>query len=224
MARIKLIIADDNEEIRNHLCEIIVKESDDIDVIGLAKSGRESIELTRELVPDVVLMDVQMETRTAGIEAIEQINGIYPGVKCIMLTIHENEEYMFRAYMAGAVDYIVKTDPTQKIVKSIHDVIDNRLLLRPEVAHKIINEYHRIKETHVRMKETLQVMMMISTTEYEILQMVYNGYTYKNIAEKRYVEETTIRSQVNHILKKFGKKRMKDVIDLLRELKIFDKD
>ena len=72
------------------------------------------------------------------------------------------------------------------------------------------------------MKETLRVMLMINTTEYEILRMVYAGYTYREIAELRYVQETTIRSQIQHILKKFNKNKMKDVIKLLRELKIFD--
>ena len=65
-------------------------------------------------------------------------------------------------------------------------------------------------------------MLMINTTEYEILKMVYAGYTYRKIAEMRYVQETTIRSQINHILKKFKKSKMKEVIQLLRELKIFD--
>ena len=110
----------------------------------------------------------------------------------------------------------------EKIVKSIHDVIDNKLLVRPEVAKKLIDGYQRVYEKQSRLKETFQVMLLINTTEYEILKMVYEGFTYKDIASKRFVEETTIRSQVNHILKKFGKKRMKDVVAQLRELNIFD--
>lgn len=224
MKKIKVIIADDNDEIRNYLCEVIQKESDDIEIVGLTNNGSDTVEMAKKLEPDVILMDVQMENRTAGITAVEQIHKLLPGIKCIMLTIHENEEYMFRAYMAGAVDYIVKTSPTEKIVKSIYDVIDNKLLLRPEVAKKIMNEYQRLKENQIYVRETLHIMMMISTTEYEILRMVYNGDSYKKIAQKRFVQETTIRSQVNHILKKFNKKRMKDVISLLRELNIFEDD
>jgi len=113
-------------------------------------------------------------------------------------------------------------NPVEKIVKSIHDVIDNKLLVRPEVARKLIDGYQQVQENQIRLKETFQVMLLINTTEYEILKMIYGGLTYRNIAELRFVQETTIRSQVNHILKKFGKKRMKDVIRQLRELKIFD--
>ena len=101
-------------------------------------------------------------------------------------------------------------------------MVENRLLLRPEVGRRLFDEYQKIQENQVRMKETMRVMLMISTTEYEILKLAYQGMTYRQIAHQRFVEETTIRSQVNHILKKFQKKRMKDVVDELRDLKIFE--
>ncbi|MCL2069188.1 MAG: response regulator transcription factor, partial [Oscillospiraceae bacterium] len=161
-------------------------------------------------------------TRTAGIDAIEVIRGRHPEIKCIILTVHEDDEYLFRAYLVGAADYIIKTNEPEKIIKSIYDVNLNQLLLRPEVAQKIVGEYKRIQSTHSQMKDTLQMMMKISTAEYEILRMIYDGHSYKNIAGLRCVEETTIRSQVNHILKKFGKKRMKHVIEELRESQVFE--
>lgn len=222
MGRIKVIIVDDMEEIRLHLSEELSREGTEIQVAGTAASGHEAVELTRQQLPDIVLMDIQMETRTAGITAIRKIHEMFPMVKCIALTIHEDEEFIFRAYMAGAADYIIKTNPTDKIVASIHAVMENKLLLRPEVGKRLIDEYQHIQENQVRMKETLRVMLMINTAEYEILRMVYAGYTYREIAELRYVQETTIRSQIQHILKKFNKNKMKDVIKLLRELKIFD--
>ncbi|MBE7721920.1 response regulator transcription factor [Lacrimispora indolis] len=222
MEKIRIIIADDMEEIRNHLAEKIAALSGDIDIVGVVGTGREAVKLTEELLPDVVLMDIQMETRIAGISAIAKIQELFPNVKCIALTVHEDEEFIFRAYLAGAADYIIKVSPVEKIVKSIHDVIDNKLLVRPEVARKLIDGYRQVQENQIRLKETFQVMLLINTTEYEILKMIYGGLTYRNIAELRFVQETTIRSQVNHILKKFGKKRMKDVIRQLRELKIFE--
>lgn len=222
MSEIKILIVDDMEDIRMHLAEEIPEKSEDIVVLGTAQSGKEAVEMAARLLPDVVLMDIQMETRTAGITAIGKIHEMFPGIKCIALTIHEDEEFIFRAYLAGAVDYIIKTRPSEYIVKSIHAVVDNRLLLRPEVGKRLIEEYQQIQENQVRMKETMQIMLRINVTEYEILRLVYQGLTYRQIAQQRFVEETTIRSQVNHILKKFGKKRMKDVIVQLRELKIFD--
>lgn len=222
MDKIRVLIADDMEEIRIHLAEELVRNAGDIEIVGAVGTGREAVSLAGVQQLDVVLMDIQMETRTAGITAIGKIQEQQPKVKCIALTIHEDEEFIFRAYLAGAADYIIKTSPVVKIAKSIHDVIDNKLLVRPEVAKKLIAGYQQIQENQVRLKETFQIMVMINTTEYEILKMVYDGYTYKNIAELRFVQETTIRSQVNHILKKFSKKRMKDVIQQLRELRIFE--
>jgi len=222
MSEIKILIVDDVEDIRMHLAEEIPEKSEDLVIVGTARSGKEAVEMASRLLPDVVLMDIQMETRTAGITAIAKIHEMFPGIKCIALTIHEDEEFIFRAYLAGAVDYIIKTRPSEYIVKSIHAVVENRLLLRPEVGKRLIEEYQQIQENQVRMKETMQIMLRINVTEYEILRLVYQGLTYRQIAQQRFVEETTIRSQVNHILKKFGKKRMKDVISQLRELKIFD--
>ena len=221
---ITVIIVDDIKEIRDYLCEILEQEEDRIKVVATASTGFEAVNLVEKLRPNIVLMDIQMETRMAGIDSVEKIHKLYPETKCIMLTIHENDEYLFRAYMVGASDYIVKTKPSNEIIKSIYDVMENNLMLRPEVAQKIISEYKRIQSTHTKMRDALQVMMLISATEYEILKLVYYGYTYKNIAKLRFVEETTVRSQVNHILKKFKKKRMKDVIELLKELNIFDEE
>lgn len=219
----RIIIADDMEEIREYLKEILSRE-EDMEIVGEASSGFEAEALTQKLLPDAVLMDIQMESRMAGINAIEKIHQSHPEIKCIVLTIHADDEYLFRAYMAGASDFIVKTRVPEEIVQAIRAVIQNNLLLRPEVVQRLVKEYQRIQSSQIRMRDALQVMLMISTTEYEVLKLIYHGYTYKAIAQQRYVQETTIRVQVNHILKKFKKKRMKDVIAMLRDLNIFEEE
>ena len=218
---IKIVIADDMPDIREYLCDILQAQPD-IQVVGMAGSGAEAVKLARELMPDIVLMDIQMEDKFSGIRAIEQIHSAYPQIKSLVLTIHENDEYLFKSYLAGASDYIVKSMPPEKILRSVNDVMNNELLLRPEDARKIISEYQRTSQAQNHIRETLRIMMLISPTEYEVLRLVYQGYSYKMIARMRSVEETTIRSQVNHILRKFKKKRMKEVIELLKELQIFE--
>ena len=104
MTNIKVFIVDDMEEIRLHLQEEIPKEAGNITVVGTSGGSVDAVERTTELLPDVILMDIQMETRTAGIWAIQQIHERFPNIKCIALTIHEDEEFIFRAYLAGAVD------------------------------------------------------------------------------------------------------------------------
>ena len=199
---IRLVIVDDMPDIRNYLAEELAAASEQFSVVGAAEDGTEAVKLVDSLLPDVVLMDIQMKTRTEGIYAIRIIHERHPDIKCIALTIHEDDELIFQAYLAGAADYIIKT-------RSI-DTIKNSIL-----------DYQRVQNQETRMKETMQVMLKINTTEYEILRMACAGMSYKQMARERYVEETTIRSQINHILKKFQKNRMKDVVALLNELHIF---
>lgn len=218
---IRLVIVDDMPDIRNYLAEELAAASEQFSVVGAAEDGTEAARLVDSLLPDVVLMDIQMKTRTEGIYAIRIIHERHPDIKCIALTIHEDDELIFQAYLAGAADYIIKTRSIDTIKNSILAVVNNRLLLRPEVGQRLIQEYQRVQNQENRMKETMQVMLKINTTEYEILRMACVGMSYKQMARERYVEETTIRSQINHILKKFQKNRMKDVVALLNELHIF---
>ncbi|GHT65626.1 DNA-binding response regulator [Spirochaetia bacterium] len=220
MEKIRVLIADDTAEIVNYFAHII-RQEEDIEVAGLAFSGEEAVAKVRELNPHIVLMDIQMETKTAGIDAIEKIREFNPAIKTIILTIHSRDDLIFKAYTVGAMDYIIKTSPVEEILSSIRAVASNTLMLRPEIANRILGESRRISETQSKVKEVLKVMMKISNTEYEIIKMAYDGYPYKKIAEQRFVEETTIRSEIYWILKKFNKKKMKDVITLLKEINFF---
>jgi len=221
MSKIGVLIADDAKEIADYFAGFIQQE-EDMEVLGLAFSGEEAVSKAKALNPQIVLMDIQMETKTAGLDAIEHIRNYNPAIKVIILTIHSRDELIFKAYTVGAMDYIIKTSPVEDILKSIRAASSNGLMLRPEIAKKIIDESNRISEKQGKMKEILKVMMMISNTEFEIIRMVYNGYSYKEIAERRFVEETTIRSEIYRILKKFDKKRMKDVILILKEINFMD--
>jgi DNA-binding NarL/FixJ family response regulator len=221
MPNIRILIADDSDEISGYFQTLINKEKG-MEVVATAASGKEALEKTIGINPDIILMDIQMETKTAGIEAIEKIREYNPAIKAIVLTIHSRDDLLFKAYAAGAMDYIIKTSPIGDILKSIRAVAANNLLLRPEVANKIMTEIQSVKEERGKMKEVLKVMLKISNTEFEIINMAYNGHTYRSIAEHRFVEETTIRTEIYRILKKFDKKKMKDVIKLLREIRFFE--
>jgi DNA-binding NarL/FixJ family response regulator len=218
---IRINIADDSAEICNYFRAIIQNEND-MEVVAAAASGREAVEQALNFKPDIILMDIQMQNRTDGIEAIEEIHKKEPSIKIIVLTIHSRDDLLFRAYAAGAIDYIIKTQDKQDILISIRAAASNTLLLRPEIAGKIMGEARRIQESRDKMKEILRVMMMITNTEFEIIKLVYNGYTYRDMADQRLVEETTIRSEVSIILKKFKRSRMKDLIKELKEINFFE--
>jgi DNA-binding NarL/FixJ family response regulator len=221
LEKIKIVIAEDEEEIRNYF-KGIVNNTADMEVIGTAKDGAEAVKTVLEKKPHIVLMDIQMRARTDGIDATENIKKVYPSVKIIIVTIHNRDDFIFRAYAAGAMDYIIKTDPVENILTSIRAVAANTFLLRPETANRIMAESRRISEEQNKMKEVLRVMMKITNTELEIIRLIYKGARYSDIAEKRFVEETTIRSEVHRILGKFGKKNMKSLIAFLKEIRFFE--
>jgi DNA-binding NarL/FixJ family response regulator len=221
MSRIGVLIADDAKEIADYFAGFI-RQEEDMEVLALAFSGEEAVAKAKALNPHIILMDIQMETKTAGLDAIKQIREYNPDIKIIILTIHSRDDLIFKAYTVGAMDYIIKTSPIEDILASIRAASSNSLMLRPEIANKIMEESQRISEKQSKMKEVLKVMMKISNTEFEIIRMAFDGCSYKEIAEQRFVEETTIRSEIYRILKKFNKKRMKDVIILLKEINFID--
>ncbi len=221
MSKIRIVICEDMEEIQNYFKLIIARESD-MEVVGTATSFETACSTVLELKPDIVLMDVQMDTDMAGVDAIEYIKKRMQEVKIIVLTIHEEDEIIFKAYSAGAMDFITKTSSIVDILSSIRNVYKNNISLRPEVAQKIIGEFSRLRNEHSSMIYTLNVMSKLTSSEMEILKALYQGKSYRQVAQERCVEEVTIRTQINRILKKFDKGNIKEVVTLLKELRIFE--
>lgn len=221
MSKIRIVVVDDMEDIRNYF-KMISSNEGDMEVVGTASSGEEACKVVLELKPDIVLMDIQMETDMAGINAIQYIKERLEQIKIIVLTIHEEDELIFKAYGAGAMDYIVKTSSIVDIIHSIRNVYHNKFSLRPELTEKILSEFSRLHNEKSSMIYTLNIISLLTNAEYDILKAIYQGQTYKQIAKQRFVEEVTIRTQVNKILKKFDKRSMKEVIRILKELNIIE--
>ena len=189
-----------------------------MDVIGCASSGIEAVQKALEMKPDIVLMDIQMETRTAGITASDRILKELPNTKIIILTILEDDNLLFQAYCAGVIDYIIKTDSISQILTSIRNANNNQLILRPKYAEKIIEELNRVKEEQKSLLYSFSILTKLSNSEFEVLKCVYQGMTSKKIAEMRYVSIGTIKTQIHSILQKFEMKSMKDIIRKLDEI------
>jgi len=221
LGKIRVLIAEDAEDIRNYFKRIVSGEPD-MEVVAVASSGAQAVAEAARVDPDIALMDIQMESGTAGIEAIKAIKDRNPETKPIVLTIHNRDDLLYRAYAAGAMDYIIKTSPTEDILRSIRAAASNSLMVRPEIASKILGECKRVESQQGMVKEVLKVMMRITNTEFEIIKLIYDGYTYRQIAEQRLVEETTIRSEICRILRKFERSRMTEVIDQLRSISFFE--
>ena len=118
MEPIRIMMADDSPEIRNYFAGFLSHEAD-MELVGSASSGAEAVQMAGELRPDIILMDIQMETRVAGIAASKQILAKYPAIKIIILTILEDDDLLFQAYCAGVIDYINETFRPGDVVFSL---------------------------------------------------------------------------------------------------------
>lgn len=221
MKKIKLAICDDI----NYLCEYfqsVFENEEEFDFVGIANNTRQCLNLVKEKQPDVLLLDIQMEENDTGVEMIPKIKELHPEIKIIMLSIHKEDDYILRAFTYGANDYLTKTEPIDKIITAIKNVYNNTSSLRPELAHIILSECERVKNRQNSMLNVLNLLSKLSNSEFEILRALCSGDSYKNIAARRFVEESTIRSQVNRVLKKFDASNIKDLIIDLNNLKVFD--
>ena len=221
MEKIRIVIIDDMIDILDYFTVVLNRESD-LEIVGTASNGEDGVKLVLEKRPDVVLMDIQMEHKTAGIDAIEKIKKEWDEAKVIVLTIHDDDEQLYRAFAAGAVEYLLKTASIGEILNSIHAVHSNQLSLRPEISQKILKEFSKMKSYHSSMLYMMNILSKLSNSEYEVLCAVRNGDSYKKIAADRCVEEVTIRTQVSRILKKTGFQNMKTAVRKFEELNFFD--
>ena len=217
MNRIRILMADDNAEIKEYFTGIISRE-DDMEWIGSAGSGAEAVRMARTLRPDIVLMDIQMETRTAGIIASQQIIAELPETKVIILTILEDDDLLFQAYCAGVIDYIIKTDAADQIITSIRNAYRNQLILRPKYAEKIIDELKRVREEQHSLLYSLNTLSRLSNSEFEVLKSLYQGLNARQISEERFVSLGTVKTQIHSILQKFGFKSVNEVVRKLHEI------
>jgi len=221
MDSIKIAICDDIKPLCMYFKSIFEKENE-FEFVGMAHNANDCIELISEKKPDILLLDIQMETFDSGINLIPKILSKNPKIKIIMLTIHDDNELIFRAFTLGAADYIIKTSPKEKIIESIKNVHINSYTLRPEIAQRILTECQNMHKKHESVLFALDIASKLSTSEFEILRDLYNGMTYKEVAKKRYVEEVTIRVQSVSILKKLNFKRMRQLTEFLRNTNVFE--
>ena len=219
--KIRIMLVDDMEGIRDFFSLILSKEPD-MEIVATASSGRQAVALYKKDLCDVILMDIEMETRTAGIDAIVSIREIDKNVKIIVNTIHEDDELLFRAYTVGADDFIIKTDSIIEVLNSIRKVSKNHIDLRPQVAEKILGEFKRMRVEQSTLSQVISCVIKLSNSEFEVLKNVYEGKTYAQISRERCVEQATIKKQASNILKKFDSNNMKSIVKVLKKVHFFE--
>ncbi len=218
---IQIIIADDVPRLRQYF-ERMLDQQPDMEVVASCSNGREAVSAALQYKPDVMMLDIQMEQDDDGILAAEEVLKVFPQMCIVMLTIHKEEDLIFKSFETGIVDYILKTEPEEVIVQSLRDAFRGKATMRHEVATKMKAEFARIRVRQKQVSFIVHMMSALTRTELDILTLYAEGNSYNEIAQKRFTERTTIRAHVSNILKKFKKNRLKDVIKQLQQYQAID--
>jgi DNA-binding NarL/FixJ family response regulator len=197
MARIKVMVVDDHKMVREGIISVLSLHSD-IEVVGEASDGDEALAKISTFTPDVVLMDISMP-RTNGIIATRMIKERYPEVKVIMLTMLDQEGYVYEAIKAGATGYILKNTSIEELTKAIRGVHKGEATLHPKAQAYLVKEYSAMVKKD---RESYG----LSDREMEILQLLADGFTNKEIAGQLYISTQTVKTHIAHIFEKLGVK------------------
>ncbi len=194
---IRLLLVDDQDLFRQGLASLLSLE-DDLDVVGQARHGQEAIALTEQLQPDVILMDVRMPI-CDGVVATREIHARYPWIRIMVLTTFDEDEYIWQSLQAGALGYILKSTPSSQVATAIRSLHQGYSQLGPTIAPKVFaqisprNSIKKVDEQH-----------LFSPRELEILTLLGQGKSNKEIAKTLYLTEGTVKNYITQILDQLG--------------------
>lgn len=199
----RIILADDHQVLRRGFRSLLTDESD-LEVVGEASNGREAIELCRQLRPDLVLMDVSMPEMN-GLAATREIKREYPGIGVLMLTMHENSDYLLEALDAGAAGYVLKDTPADRLLNAVRRTLDGESPLDQELATRLLRRLVRElkREAPPEPHKPLHPLCDVLTPrETEVLKLLATGKTNQQIAQTLTISRGTAKVHVERIIRK----------------------
>jgi DNA-binding NarL/FixJ family response regulator len=196
---IRVLLVDDDDLMRAGL-NAVLSSDETIDVVGEVGQGRQALPLTRELRPDVVLMDVRMPDLD-GIAATREVLSASPDVRVVILTTFEDDEYIFGALSAGASGFLLKRASPEELIAAIHTVAAGDSLLAPAVTRTVIDRAAGQPTVDEGARRRLD---NLTPREVEVLELVARGNSNGEIAAALVIEESTVKTHVKHVLGKLG--------------------
>lgn len=213
---IRILLVDDQRLFREGL-RTLLSLSEEVEVVGEASNGQEALTEAARLRPDVVLMDLRMPVLD-GVAATRRLHEELPDCRVIILTTFDDDDYVFDGLRAGAVGYLLKDVSHEKLLEAIRATAAGESFLQPSVAAKVVAEFARLNTAAAPKRTTL--VEPLSDRELEILRLLSNGLSNKEIAMQLYITEGTVKNHVTNVLGKLDVRDRTQAAIKARELGI----
>ncbi len=199
MEAVRVLVVDDHALFRRGIVSVLANQAG-ISVVGEAANGLEALEKAENLAPDVILMDLNMPG-CSGLEATQALQAKTPHINILVLTVSDNEADLFAAIKFGATGYILKNTEPEELVQAIHHIAQGGVIISPVMAIKLLTEFKN-SGTDARVKKTAGEEANLSPREDEVLRLVAQGATNKEIADSLFISENTVKTHLRNIMDK----------------------
>ena len=206
MGKTRVLLADDHQLMRSGI-RLMLEREPDLSVVGEAGDGREAVALAKSLKPDVVVMDIGMSNLN-GIEAAQQMTGDRSEIAVVMLSMHSDESYVLRALKAGARGYLLKDSAEADLIKAVHAVADGKSFFSPAVSKVLLDDYVR----KLRRSGTEDAYDLLTAREREVLQLIAEGKSNKDIANLLNLSVYTVESHRSNLMEKLNVRGLPELI------------
>ena len=216
---IRVLVVDRDDRVKRTIAKNMKADSR-LTIIDSASSGYEAITKTIRQTPDIVLMNVSIEAKMAGIYACKEINANIPSPKVILYGKDCSDELIFKAFQMGAVNFIDGDYPGAEFVNAVVDAFDGKTSIHYSSAARLIKEFKRILNLQDDLVYVFNVFIKLTPAEINILKHFYNGMRSQEIAKILFIGNATIKTHITNILKKFNLETMIQVVEVLRSTEI----
>lgn len=213
------MIADDHAVVRTGF-SMILNYQEDMEVVGMAADGVEAYQKVMEYKPDVLIMDLSMPPGESGLIATSKISESFPETKILILTMFDDEEYLFHVLRNGAKGYILKNAPDEQLLLAIKTVYQGETYVDMKLTTSLVNEF--VNNSSQDTQASNDPFKILSKREIEILPLIAKGYGNKDIAQKLFVSVKTVEAHKTHIMQKLDLKTKPELVEYAMKKKLVD--